>query len=74
MLDPDEGPIRASAFVNVIGIPDEIGLVNRIITVPPTQLTLANYMSNSTVDTIAGTLLNVTCRSSPSKPAAKLSW
>ncbi|KJH40538.1 immunoglobulin domain protein [Dictyocaulus viviparus] len=60
MLRPDEGPIRAAAYLNVI--------------VAPKAVYFANYQSGSVIDVNEDIPLNVTCVTPNAKPEATLVW
>ncbi|XGW32717.1 hypothetical protein V3C99_017334 [Haemonchus contortus] len=60
MLRPEEGPIRASAYLTVI--------------VPPKIVHFTNYQSGAVVDVKEEIPLNVTCESPNAKPEAILTW
>ncbi|VDL70514.1 unnamed protein product [Nippostrongylus brasiliensis] len=60
MLRPDEGPIRAAAYVNVI--------------VPPKTVLFTNYQSGGILDVNEDIPLNITCEAPNAKPEAALTW
>ncbi|KAK5966577.1 Nephrin [Trichostrongylus colubriformis] len=60
MLRPDEGPIRAAAYLTVI--------------VPPKTVHFTNYQSGSVVDVNEELPLNLTCESPNAKPEAVITW
>ncbi|CAB3399992.1 unnamed protein product [Caenorhabditis bovis] len=60
MLQPEEGPIRASAYLNIL--------------VPPTLIHFTNYQSGSTIDINENTPLNITCVTPNVKPEPRISW
>ncbi|CAD6190606.1 unnamed protein product [Caenorhabditis auriculariae] len=60
MLRPEEGPIRASAHLNVI--------------VPPTSIFFSNYQSGSSIDVNENTSLNISCVAPNVKPEPKITW
>ncbi|RCN53782.1 hypothetical protein ANCCAN_00276 [Ancylostoma caninum] len=60
MLRPDEGPIRAAAYLNVI--------------VAPKHVHFANYQSGAVIDVNEEISLNLTCVVPNAKPEASLTW
>ncbi|KAK6032293.1 immunoglobulin domain protein [Ostertagia ostertagi] len=60
MLRPDEGPIRAAAYLTVI--------------VPPRTVHFTNYQSGTIVDVNEEIPLNLTCEAPNAKPEAVITW
>ncbi|CAJ0609996.1 unnamed protein product [Cylicocyclus nassatus] len=60
MLRPDEGPIRAAAYLNVI--------------VAPIHVHFTNYKSGAVIDVNEEISLNVTCVVPNAKPEASIAW
>ncbi|PIO74524.1 hypothetical protein TELCIR_03464 [Teladorsagia circumcincta] len=60
MLRPDEGPIRAAAYLTVI--------------VPPKTVHFTNYQSGTIVDVNEEIPLNLTCEAPNAKPEAVITW
>ena len=60
MVRRELGPIRATAYVNVI--------------VPPDSVYFQNYQEGSVLELQEDATLNITCISSNAKPAPKMSW
>ncbi|CAI5455771.1 unnamed protein product [Caenorhabditis angaria] len=60
MLRPEEGPIRAGAWLNIL--------------VPPKSIHFTNYQTGSTIDINENTMLNITCVTPNVKPEPMISW
>ncbi|KAE9414335.1 hypothetical protein Angca_002728 [Angiostrongylus cantonensis] len=60
MLRPDDGPIRAAAYLNVI--------------VAPKMVHFTNYQSGTMIDVNEDIPLNLTCAAPNSKPEATIIW
>ncbi|KIH64735.1 hypothetical protein ANCDUO_04949, partial [Ancylostoma duodenale] len=80
MLRPDEGPIRAAAYLNVIGgftpAPANSPMIVRkfIFAVAPKHVHFANYQSGAVIDVNEEISLNLTCVVPNAKPEASLTW